>query len=117
MWAMVLSALAPTVAQAMVAASDKAQWVEVCSASGMITLKVDVDSGQEGTSDQGSPMSDMTQQCAWCVFHGAAADLPPVNVAVSAPPVEVELVPVYSGSVYLSLQWTDTQARAPPIAS
>ena len=41
MLAMVMGALSPTLAHAWVAASGDEQWIEVCSASGMVWLKTD----------------------------------------------------------------------------
>ena len=41
MLAMVMGALAPTVAQAVVASQGGAGWVQVCSASGMVWVQAD----------------------------------------------------------------------------
>ena len=38
---LVLGALAPTVAQALVAGSDRADWLQVCSVSGMVWVQAD----------------------------------------------------------------------------
>jgi hypothetical protein len=117
MWAMVLSSLAPVVAQAMVAATGKLQWVEVCSASGIITLKAVAADAQDVESDQGSPAPGMANHCPWCVFHGSAAAPPLSNLSVPAPAAMVQTEPVFSGKPFVSHVWADAQARAPPFAS
>jgi hypothetical protein len=117
MCAMVLSSLAPTMAHAMAAATGKAQWIEVCSASGMVTLKAVAANPQDVGSDQGSPAPDVANHCPWCVFHGAAAAPSLSNLSVSAPAAMVQAEPVYSGKPFISHVWADAQARAPPFAS
>jgi hypothetical protein len=115
---MVLSALAPTVAQAMVAASGKGQWIEVCSASGMVWLKTGgADLTGSAAPDQDTPMADMGKHCPWCSFHGSAAGLPPpiVSAPVFAPAAQAVPEPAVielSGKARRSVQ-----ARAPPPAS
>ena len=118
MWAMVLGALAPTVAQAMVAAAEKGQWIEVCSASGMVWLKADGSDVQVETApDQSQSMADMGKHCPWCGFHAPAAGLPPA--VASAPwlgPV-VQPVPELSLVALSDQSFHSGQARAPPPAS
>lgn len=121
MLAMVLGALAPTVAQAMVAASGQGEWVEVCSASGMVWLKADaaadVEKNAGGAQAPASPMADMVKHCAWCSLHGAAAGLPPsVSVDQAFPPVTHSL-PAFAGASLSRLAWRSAQARAPPLVS
>lgn len=118
MWVMVLSALAPTVAQAMVAVAEKGQWVEVCSASGMVWLKADgTDAANDSAPVQGQSVADMGKHCPWCSFHGAVAGLPP---PVTSAPLLVDLTQALTAPAPLA--WIhkpprSTQARAPPAAS
>ncbi len=110
MLALVLSVLAPTLAQAVAASSDRSDWVQVCSVSGMVWVKSD---GASPVSS-GSPMADMGMQCPWCQLHSPAAGLPPalVSLAVSAalaqPPGDAMAAAPPPGV------WTAAPARAPP---
>lgn len=118
MCAMVFGAMAPTVAQAMVATSEKGQWIEVCSASGMVWLKTD------GTTfaaavvpDQEKPMTDMGKHCPWCSFHGSPAGLPPASL-----PGPTLISSTHAASGLGSVALTSkvlccAQARAPPFVS
>ena len=114
--AMVLGALAPTVAQAMVASSDRAAWVEVCSASGMVWVKADTGESADAGHDGRMPMSDATQHCPWCSLHGAAADLPVVMVT-DLMPRQTDLPPAFLRAVTRPGVWAPPQARAPPLSA
>lgn len=118
MLALVMSALAPTLAHAWVAASDEDQWIEVCSASGMVWLKANgLGAADQGASDQDAPMADMGKHCPWCSFHGSAAGLPPAVASVKRAPADKDFSPVWV-QVYLPAQaQSGIQARAPPTAS
>lgn len=115
MLVMVFGALAPAVAQAMVASSDRAEWVEVCSASGMLWVKADGSGAGDAGMDE--PMSDASQHCPWCSLHGGAAGLPPLRQLAGFADALSDPVPVYSRSVALSGIWASPQARGPPLAS
>ncbi len=109
MLALAMGALAPAMAQAVVSASDRSDWVQICSASGMVWIQADVSAS--GTDSV--PLADMAAPCAWCLMHSAVAGLPPAPVMAftsltqplpggcmaAAPPVGV---------------WTAAPARAPP---
>lgn len=112
MLALALGALAPAMAQVAVSASDRSNWVQICSASGMVWIQADA--AALGTDSV--PLADMGAPCAWCLMHSAVAGLPPAPVMgfnsslpqplpggcmVAAPPVGV---------------WTAAPARAPPSA-
>ena len=118
MCAMVFSALAPAVAQAMVTASDDGQWVEVCSASGMVWLKADDQSVVSGVApDEGKPSGDMGSHCPWCSFHGSAAGLLP-QIASTLPEVPAaQALPGQPHVVLTSKVQHGAQARAPPFAA
>lgn len=114
--AMVMGALAPTVAQAMVASSDRAQWVEVCSVSGMVWVQTDAGEPASGHDGQ-APTRDAAQQCAWCSLHGGAAGLPPVTAKAEPLPRQTDLPPAFLRAVTLSGTWAPPQARAPPLST
>ncbi len=119
MLAMVLSALAPTLAQAVVASSGGAQWVEVCSTSGMVWVKADtgVNAADPQNSGHSAPVSDAAQHCAWCSLHGGAAGLPP-SAGVAVPqPRQMERPPAFFYAASLAGVWAVAHARAPPLAA
>ena len=115
MLVMVFGALAPAVAQAMVSSSDRADWVEVCSASGMLWVKADGSGAVDAGMDE--PMSDASQHCPWCNLHGGAAGLPPVAHVVGFLDAPADPVPAFSRPSEPSAVWAAPQARGPPLAS
>lgn len=119
MLAVLLSALAPTLAHAVVAASDGPRWVQVCSASGMVWVKLETHPGQADPQRSGhsAPSSEAAAQCPWCNPHGGAAGLP--VSAVATPPVSrrAEPAPAFISAATLSGVWSVAQARAPPLAT
>lgn len=120
MLAMVLGALAPTVAHAWVAAADEGQWIEVCSASGMVWLKAGaLDGSEDPATDTGTdmPMADMSAHCPWCSFHGPSAALPPVAPETAAIVQAGYAMPGWRDQAWLHQQVTIALARAPPVAS
>ena len=114
---MVLGALAPAVAQAVVASSDRAAWVEVCSVSGMVWVKADTGERAGAEHDGPAPMGDAAQHCAWCSLHGGAAGLPPVMAMAEPAPRQTGLPPAFYRAVALSGTWAPPQARAPPLSA
>ena len=118
MLAMVLSALAPTVAHAWIAAADEGQWIEVCSASGMVWLKAD---GPNAVADPATgsdmPMADMAQHCPWCSSHGPLTGLPPVASEAAAVVPAEHAIPHWSDLAWLHQQLPVALARAPPVTS
>ena len=117
MLAMVFGVLAPTVAQAMVAAADKGEWVEVCSASGMVWLKAGATDLGDVESGQNMPMADMNSHCPWCSFHGSAAGLPMAALVTPSQPFSAQSLPIWIGASPNDAVWHTAQARAPPFAS
>lgn len=116
---MLLGALAPTVSQAMVAGGDRAQWIEICSVSGMTWVKADLaDTGADGVTDiEGShPTSNASPHCAWCTLHGGATGLPPA--ADTAVPLarQTDLPPAFYQASHASTVWVTARSRAPPLA-
>jgi len=120
MLAMVLSALAPTLALAVLASSDDtAQWVEVCSASGMVWVKADTaeDVADQQSSEHSAPVSAAVQQCAWCSLHGGAAGLPPSVGPADPPPRYTLRFSAFARFAALAGVWVVAHARAPPLAA
>ena len=118
MMALVLGALAPTLAHAWVSAADEGQWIEVCSASGMVWLRADgSDASADAAGNTDMPMADMAQHCPWCSLHGASSGLPPdLPVAFVAVQAGAD-VPVWRGSALVVQVLTGALPRAPPLTS
>ncbi len=115
MLAMVLGALAPAVAHAWVAAADEGQWIEVCSASGMVWLKAEgPDASADQAMDPDMPMADMSLHCPWCSFHGSSVALPPVASEAVAAMQPGHAVPGWSDLAWQFPQLPVALARAPP---
>ncbi|MGQ3002892.1 MAG: DUF2946 domain-containing protein [Hydrogenophaga sp.] len=117
MLAMLLGALAPTVAQAVVAAQGGPGWVQVCSASGMVWVQADaIDGDNAAMADVGKSMADASRHCPWCNLHGAVG-LPPASsmpTLVLAPRAEPPPEPFRSALP--APPWPAAQSRAPPTA-
>lgn len=113
--AMVLGAVAPAVAQTLIASSDRSDWVEVCSASGMMWVKVDApDAGNKGI---GTPLHASAKHCPWCSLHGGVSGLPPTALLVDSFASAPAPLPPYADLIAVSPAWSPTQARAPPFAA
>ena len=115
--AMVLGALAPTVAQAVVAVSDRAEWIEVCGVSGMVWVRADTGEPAMAQHDGQAPMSDASQHCPWCSLHGGATGLPPVIALAEPAARQTDLLPIFLRAVPRSGAWAVAHARAPPLAA
>jgi hypothetical protein len=116
MLAMAVGALAPTVAQAVVAAQGGPGWMQVCSASGMVWVQADaLDGDAAAVTEAGKALADAPRHCPWCPLQGAAG-LPPsaLQVGVFAPGAEQPPEPFRSALP--APPWPAAQSRAPPSA-
>ncbi|MGE0348218.1 DUF2946 domain-containing protein [Hydrogenophaga sp.] len=115
LFAMLLGALAPTVAQAVVVSQGGQGWVQVCSASGMVWVQADALEAQVDADGQ-KPMADASRHCPWCSLQGAAG-LPP---ALPSQPVALESrterPQARAGAPTPSTHWPAAPSRAPPLA-
>ena len=111
--ALLLAALAPTLAQAVVATSDRSDWVQICSASGMVWIKAE--SSAAGT--ESAPLADMGMQCPWCLTHSPATGLPPAVASGATPTVAVPIPGHFMTAEPPVGVWTAAPARAPPLTS
>lgn len=115
---MVAGTLAPTLAQAIVVAHDRAAWLEVCSVSGMVWVKAEAGPASRQT-DGSMPMNGAkVPACAWCMLHGDAAGLPPSveMAAVQASHLTDRPLASYLNPSLASV-WAPAQSRAPPSAA
>jgi hypothetical protein len=114
MLAMLLGALAPTVAQAVVASQGGPGWVQVCSASGMVWVQADAIDG-DGIASASESMADASRHCPWCNLHGAVG-LPPAPAQQPALALRAELPAAPFRSALPAPPWPTAQSRAPPQA-
>lgn len=115
--ALVFGALAPTVTQAMVAGGDRADWLQVCSVSGMVWVQADTGEVRDQQPDGGSPMGDASQHCPWCTLHGGVAGLPPASHSIDLPPRLTDLPPAFYRAPLAATVWAPAQSRAPPLTA
>lgn len=114
--AVLLGALAPTVSQAMVASGDRAQWIEVCSVSGMTWVRADLADAATDV-DGGSPASEISPHCPWCMLHGGVAGLPPAADQALPLARQTDLPAAFYQAAHTSTVWNTARSRAPPLAS
>lgn len=115
--ALVLGVLAPTVTQAMVAGSDRADWLEVCSVSGMVWVKANTGEVRDLLPDGSGPASDASQQCSWCTLNGGSAALSVVAASLYLPPRLIDFPPAFYHAPLAATVWAPAQSRAPPSAA
>ena len=112
--AMLWGALAPTLAQAAVASSDRPGWVEVCSTSGVVWVRVD--SAVDASTTESAPMAAAASACAWCLLQGSA-DVPPTHATTALVTHAPGTLPGgMFASIVPSAVWSTAQSRAPPLA-
>jgi hypothetical protein len=111
MLALVLGGLAPALTQALVAGTERAGWVQICTASGMSWVQIEAQAADaQASPDQPGAASS---GCTWCQHQGAAG-LPPVvlplPLTVGHPPRGAAPVAVAA----LAPWWPPGLSRAPP---
>lgn len=114
MLALVLGALAPTVAQAMVGSGERDGWLQICSVSGMVWVKADAANPGDQQPAGGAPQGDASQHCAWCTLHGGAAGLPSADLPSVLPARLTELPPAFFFAPLAAAVWLPAQSRGPP---
>jgi len=118
MLALAFATLAPTLAQAVVASSDRGGWVQVCSASGMFWIQTDsVGLGGSSPASGGSPTADVGMQCPWCQLHSPTAGLPPAPASLLVSAASAEPLGHAMAAPPPPGVWTAAPARAPPLAT
>ena len=115
--ALLLGALAPTVTQAMVAGSDRADWLEICTATGMVWVKAGTGELSESLPEGSAPTSEVGQHCPWCTLHGGGAALTVQPLLHTAPFVAHALPSVQLDAPDLAAAWAPAQSRAPPASA
>jgi hypothetical protein len=114
--AVLLGALAPTIAQARMGGGDRADWLEICTTTGMVWVQAD--SGEVARQIDGPPADSGTSpHCPWCTLHGGASGLPPVQAAVVLPAAPLaEQPPAFYRAPLTDTVWATARSRAPPLS-
>jgi hypothetical protein len=115
--ALVWGALAPTVTQAMVGGSERAEWLEVCSVSGMLWVKADTGEVAAHPPEGSLPADSGAQHCPWCTLHGGGAGLPPGQSVLEPTPRLSEQPLALFEAPRATAPWTPAQSRAPPFTA
>jgi hypothetical protein len=120
--ALVLGALAPAVTQARVAGADRGDWVQLCSASGMVWVQAESlaagepsAAGDDG-ADRGMPAAMVSAACAWCSLHGGAPGQPPAAVPLGLSGGAIEAPAFLASAPRAGWPWAAARPRAPPAA-
>lgn len=108
MLAMLLGALNPAIARTVVAASGSADWVEVCSSTGIMKVLLADDEQPAGHLADDAPMV-----CVLCSHHGAA-DLPPLHSPVLPGPFQATAPPAVLTQAPSSTAGLAPAPRGPP---
>ncbi len=111
--AVLWGALVPTLAQAVVSSSDRQGWVEVCSASGVLWVRVD--GGAASPTGEPGTVADASAHCPWCPMQGAAG-LSPETALVTAVDAQGSAPTTAFTSARPASVWSPAQSRAPPAA-
>lgn len=111
MLAVAFGALAPTLAQAVVAAGSQDAIMEVCTSTGMLMVQT---GGETPSPEDGNALADMQKPCTWCGMHGALA-----------PPAVLPLLPLLHAAQDMPAAfyrdgprpaiWLGALTRAPPL--
>ncbi|WP_127803500.1 DUF2946 domain-containing protein [Hydrogenophaga sp. NH-16] len=113
--AMLLGALAPTIAQARMGGSDRADWLEICTTTGMVWVQPDT--GELAQKIDGQPAgSDASPHCPWCTLHGGASGLPPVEAVAMLPAPLAEQPSAFYRAPLTDTVWATARSRAPPLS-
>jgi hypothetical protein len=113
--AMLLGALAPTIAQARMGGSDRADWLEICTTTGMVWVQADT--GELAQKIDGQPAgSDASPHCPWCTLHGGASGMPPVEAVAMLPAPLAEQPSAFYRAPLTDTVWATARSRAPPLS-
>jgi hypothetical protein len=115
-FAILLTALAPTISHALNLRAPATNWMEVCSVNGAKLVAVAMDDSESRTSPDGElPGSHLLKHCPYCSLHSTSLGMPP------APPASPALLDLQFQVPELFLlaprtlfAWASAQARAPP---
>ena len=106
---LVLNALMPLAAQAMLASAGPVDAVEICTSTGMVRLAVD-----QG-NDSGKSDATQMQDCPFCLLHDGQASLPPASITLPLVQGFAEMPPAFYRAADTSAVWLAALSRGPPL--
>ena len=114
-FAILLSALAPSISQAVAHAKQESSsgWVEICSMAGIRFVKAEA--GKSGVGQPDGKAMQM-EHCAFCSMHAGSVGLPPTSFVL---PLPVDIGTALQPALYYQSHsplfvWSTAQSRAPP---
>jgi hypothetical protein len=116
-FAVLLSALAPSISQAVNAAkSTSANWVEICSVT--TTKLVKVEGAQSPTSSAPAEKGTHFEHCPFCFTHAGSVGLPPnLDLVIPLADGTLTLPSLFYQAPRPLFIWAAAQSRAPPFNS
>lgn len=112
LWLLVLNALLPVAAQAMVVARQGGEWLEVCTSTGMVRVQSDAEHASQDTAPGGE--FNLGQHCPLCTLHDGLQALPPATATLDLPLLLTERPPAFYRGARVSAVWLAAPARGPP---
>jgi hypothetical protein len=111
MWLLALSACLPVLAQAVVRAQGGADWLQVCTSTGMVW--VNAQGEQRDAGDAPAPVSAV--QCDWCLVQAGASGMPPADLSLGlSRDTAVAWTGLAPDDAVLAALRHPAQSRAPP---
>ena len=112
--AILFSALAPSISQAINASAGKSVFAEICTVAGAKVVAIDADGAQKPATD---PLQHHWKHCPYCGTHGGSFALPPpapIEFAVLGGP-DLQPSLFYQAPAPL-FAWYVAHPRGPPTA-
>lgn len=82
-WMLLFGVLLPVASHAAISNSQSAEWVEVCSSTGMLWVRPDT--GETSKQKPAGTLQTASSHCLGCVFHAHSTAIPPVAVNFQIP--------------------------------
>ncbi|MEY5097963.1 MAG: hypothetical protein RJA36_682 [Pseudomonadota bacterium] len=114
MLALVLNALLPLAAQAMLATPERSGSMEICSSTGMVMVQPHP-LQKAGADEQPGQAADLAKDCPFCQLHHGGVGLPPAAAGLFQPLEFTGMPPAFYQAAPCSTVWLSARSRAPPL--
>lgn len=111
LWSMVLGTLLPAVAQAAWRGQDRADWIEICTTTGMVWVQA------EGADhDEDAPgAASVGMSCPWCLTPHGGPGLPAADHSLWLPRIALaQHAPPFAHAAPAERAWRSAHPRGPP---
>lgn len=108
MLVLVLNALTPLAAQAMLVSGQPGETIEICTSTGMVRVAIDTE------DDSGDSGSASAQSCPFCLLHAGQAMLPPTPPTLPLTQSYAGMPPAFYQAAHTSAVWLTALSRGPP---